>query len=607
MADRRTFLAYSGSLVLGACLGRLPCLQGGGSQAADSRYHVWDLVSLDIVGPETSEEGTPNPFTDIRFGVRFRNGATVRTVWGFYAADGNAAESGATAGTIWRAFFVPDSPGTWSYEVSFRKGPWLVLNTDFDAGEPLPGDGRKGKIEVLPEQPRASRARGMLRYVGGHYLRYAGSGEYFLKGGADSPENFLAYAEFDGTRDLGGPGRPGEARAENFLHTYAPHIRDWREGDPTWRNGKGKGIIGALNYLAEQGMTSVYMVTYNIDGGDGKDVWPWLSPEDRTRFDVSKLDQWEIVFRHMDELGIMLHIVLHETENDRKLGGSPDLNRIRQLYLREMVTRFSHHLAVMWNLGEESNLSAAVLKEMARYIRSIDPYGHPITVHTHVNRELERYRPLYGHPCFEATSIQADIRRYHMDAVVIRRESARSGRPWAVFGDEQPPARRGVPPDDVDPDHDEHRKYALWGNLMGGGSGVEWYFGYSFPHNDLNCEDWRSRQRMWEQTRFALEFFRRYLPFHEMVPADDLANPQRIAWVLAKPNAIYAVYLPDGGSVALRLPAGDYAVRWYNPRSGGDLAVGTLASVKGGGEVDLGAPPTEPDRDWAIVCTRVQE
>ena len=67
------------------------------------------------------------------------------------------------------------------------------------------------------------------------------------------------------------------------------------------------------------------------------------------------MDQWEIVFSHMDRLGIMLHVVTQETENDRNLGGSAGLNPIRKLYCRELVARFSHHLAVLWNLGEENN------------------------------------------------------------------------------------------------------------------------------------------------------------------------------------------------------------------------------------------------------------
>ena len=48
---------------------------------------------------------------------------------------------------------------------------------------------------------------------------------------------------------------------------------------------------------------------------------------------------------------------------------------------------------------------------------------------------------------------------------------------------------------------------------MAGGAGVEWYFGYNYTHNDLNCESWHSRDHMWDLTRYALEFFHGRLPF----------------------------------------------------------------------------------------------
>ena len=95
---------------------------------------------------------------------------------------------------------------------------------------------------------RDLRGKGLLKYVGGHHLKFAGDGEYFLKGGANSPENFLAYHEFDQTSDTGGINTPG---LSNGLHRYGPHIKDWKSGDPTWRNGKGKGIIGAINFLSK--------------------------------------------------------------------------------------------------------------------------------------------------------------------------------------------------------------------------------------------------------------------------------------------------------------------------------------------------------------------
>ena len=225
-----------------------------------------------------------------------------------------------------------------------------------------------------------------------------------------------------------------------FIHKYAPHVKDWRPGDPTWKGGKGKGIIGALNYLAGKGMNSVYFLTYNLDGGDGRDTWMWTDPKTRDRFDASKLDQWEIVFTHMDRKGMMLHVVTQETENDRTLGGGPGLNPVRMLYYRELAARFSHHPALIWNLGEENNTPDKDRKEIARYIRALDAYRHPITVHTKNNKQLNFYDGLFGDENFEATSIQGTMANYNRDAIVLRGRSAAAGRKWVIFGDEQPPA-----------------------------------------------------------------------------------------------------------------------------------------------------------------------
>jgi hypothetical protein len=554
-----------------------------------SGHRLWHRVTLTFDGPRTSEDAAPNPFRDYRLNVTFTHSSGAKyTVPGFYAADGDAAETSAKAGGKWRVHFTPDRTGAWSYTVSFRTGPDVAISLDPAAGKPLPPDGLKGSINVNPTDKRIPdfRARGALRYVGGHYLQFAGDKSYYLKGGADSPENFLAYADFDDTWDTDGRhNEGGNPESKPFIHQYAPHIKDWRPGDPTWKGGKGKGIIGALNYLSSKGMNSVYFLTYNIDGGDGKDVWMWTSPMVRDRYDVSKLDQWEIVFSHMTARGIMLHVVTQETENDRKLGGSPGLNPIRKLYYRELVARFAHHPAVVWNQGEENNTPDADRKEIARYIRALDAYAHPITVHTHNNKAPTFYDGLLGDPFFEAASIQGDMRNYYRDAVALRERSAKAGRKWVIFGDEQPSAEVGIMPDASDPDHNVSRAEALWGNLLGGGAGVEWYFGYSFPHMDLNCEDWRSRDRMWDLTRYALDLFQRHLPFNEMEPLPDR--------VFAKKGSVYVKQVIGGGS-KLDLPPGRYTYAWFDPRTG------SLSEPR----ASAGAPPSDPQKDWILLVRK---
>ena len=529
----------------------------------------WHCVTVSFEGPRADETAEANPFRDFRLDVEFSQGDRRLVVPGYFAADGNAAESGATGGNCWRVHFTPDETGAWTYRASFRTGRDVAAADDPAAGEPAAFDGAAGTLTIAPSDKtgRDHRAKGLLRYVGEHYLRFAGTGEFFLKGGADSPENFLGYADFDGdyrrsSNDVGKP-RQGEAPLAR-LHKYAPHVGDWRPGDPTWRGGKGKGILGALNYLASKGMNSVYFLTMNV-GGDGKDVWPWIDPKVMDRFDCSKLDQWEIVFSHMDRQGLMLHVITQETENDQLIDGG-ELGIQRKLYYRELIARFGHHLAVVWNLGEENTNTSQQLAAFCDYIDRLDVYDHPIVVHTYPGKYDEVYTPLLKHPHFYGPSLQmGNQAATHAETVKWVTRSAQSGRKWMVCLDEIGPAETGVKPDADDPGHDAVRKQSLWGNLMGGGAGCEWYFGYKFAHNDLNCEDWRSREKLWDQTRVAIEFFQQYLPFAQMTPSDALTSREG-DYCFAKPGEVYAVYLPDGGSTELTLEKGRYTVQWFDPR-----------------------------------------
>jgi len=251
---------------------------------------------------------------------------------------------------------------------------------------------------------------------------------WILLCGADAPETFLAYAGFDGT----------EARKDGVpLKTYGPHMKDWREGDPTWKGSRGKGIIGAVNCLA--------------------------------------------------------------------------------------------------------------------------------------------------------------------------------GKPWVVANDEQNPHTHGVPPDpgyqgtrgdEAGYTIHDVRRQTLWGNLMAGGAGVEYYFGNQLPEGDQTCQDYRSRDRSWDFGRIALTFFDdNDVPFQAMGNHNELLAAGD-GWCLAAPGQVYVLYLPGGGDGAeldLENFDGEYSVRWYDPRRGGALQSGSEKTVRGPGRQSIGRPPDEPEEDWAIL------
>ena len=277
--------------------------------AVSGELRQWHKVTLTLDGPQSDEAATPNPFTDFRMTVTFthESGSPSYDVPGYFAADGNAANTSATAGNKWRAHLSPDKTGKWNWKIGFVSGPGVALNTA--AGQAVtPFNGATGSVDIAASNKAAPdfRAMGRLRYVGKHHLQFAGNGQYFIKAGPDSPESLLGYADFDGTVAMK-PNVP--------LKTYAVHSQDWKTGDPTWKDGKGKGLIGALNYLSSKKMNSISFLPYNA-GGDGDNVWPFVERNDKLRYDVSKLDQWQIVFDHATAKGIYLHFKLQETEND---------------------------------------------------------------------------------------------------------------------------------------------------------------------------------------------------------------------------------------------------------------------------------------------------
>lgn len=615
---------------------------GTGTVAISGELKAWHKVTVTLDGPFAAEnDSQPNPFTDLAFTVTFthESGTPSYQFPGYFAADGDAANTSAESGTQWRAHLSPDKSGTWNYRVSFTTGPHAALEGN---GNPLaPFDGVSGSFTIgeTDKTGRDFRSQGRLQYVGKHHLQFAGSKQYFLKAGPDAPETLLAYTDFDNTI---------EGKADKVpLKTWEPHVQDWRPGDPTWRDGKGKGLIGALNYLAEKGVNAFSFLTYNAVG-DGDNVWPFIDRDTKLNYDCSKLDQWGIVFDYATTRGLYLHFKLQENEMDdnrlgmnRKDGLVPEsldggkLGIERKLYCREMIARFGHALALNWNIAEETTQSSEEICDMVNFIHDTDPYQHHIVIHTFPPQQEEVYEPLLGDKSLiTGVSLQNSWKAAHQKTLHWLRESAAAGRPWVVANDEQNPASLGVPPDIGYKGHDgiavetnpkgpagegfvasqpytmhDIRKLTLWGNLMAGGAGVEYYFGYKLPENDLLCEDFRSRDKSWDYCRIALDFFRdEKIPFAEMKSANALignAKDNNDKYCFAKPGELYLVYLPHGGTTELDLAGaeGMFRVKWFNPREGGAPKAQGEATLDGGNKGALTAPSSE---DWLAVVARLE-
>lgn len=575
---------------------------------SQNKYIQYQPVLFDFEIETTSETASINPFTDYRLIVTFTNKDKQYKVPGFYAADGDAANSGADSGGVWRVIFTPPYSGEWKYSVSFKKGKNIAIEEDPYSGTPIKI--HHGKTDVFTVNPPEKKSdnfdrTGAVIYNNSRYL-YTQNGKPLLLFGTNSPENFLAYQDFDSTYSID-PNK-------NFLKSWSPHIKDWKKGDPTWKNGKGKGIIGALNYLALKNMNVLYLLTLNIDG-DAKDVWPFISHhrKDFKRYDVSKLAQWDIVFSHAEKLGIVIEVITSEQENQLLLDDGYTLME-RKLYYRELIARFSYHKNIIWNIGEENGYAGSwphgqndqQRYSMIRYIKENDPYKHPVLMHTYPYEE-EREKivtPLLKFDQFNGLSMQVgDPNHVHGD---IKKwvEKSEERKPWIILMDEIGPWHTGTQPDNLNPKHNLERTTVLWPALMAGAAGVQWYFGWLTPPHDLNAQDLRSRNNIWEQSAHAKEFFSQ-INFSEMRNSDYLISKGQ-NHCFSKSGSAYVIYLKYGGTTSLDLRniEGEYSIKWFNPRKGGKLLKGTKEKIISGGWANIGLAPEDKFKDWVVLIRR---
>jgi hypothetical protein len=573
-----------------------PPPSGGGSGTITGELKKWHPVTVSFTGPSSSETASsPNPFLDYRLQVAFTSpSGKVIDVPGFYDGDGQ----GGSSGNVWKARFNPDEAGTWSYKASFRQGANVAIDPSATAGTPASFDGASGTFDIAPRDTSAPGflKQGELEYVGGHYLKFR-DGPYWIKGGADSPENWLGYAGFDNT--------------PTAKHSFSPHVQDWQTGDPIFNTSSpdgGKGLIGALNYLSSQGANSIYFLPMNI-GGDGKDTSPYVNvadwngstANDNLHYDVSKLRQWEQAFAHAQKKGIMLHFVLNEAEpaNKQELDNAT-LGTERKLFYREMVARFGHHNALQWNVSEEYeylyNLGSENVKAFAGYIQQVDPYDHPITVHQ-LDRPDNTWTPFLGDSRFSTTSFQygAIYAGYGDEVEEWRNRSVAAGRPLPISMDEVISATTTNAAD--------MRRGVLWPTYLSGGN-LEWYI----RSEDQSLEDFRRYSQLWAYTRHARTFMEANLPFWEMVPNDSILTGESTGFgggqVFRKKGEVYAVYLPYAtNSGTINIPTGTYEKRWFNPRSG--AFEGSAQAVSGGAITSLGAPPSSASSDWVVLIEAI--
>ena len=473
-----------------------PSVQGG-VQGPDEPYRQWSKVELTFAG--SSMQGlnpTSNPFLiDVTVTFTGPDGSAYE-IPAFYDGDG----AGGMDGNIWRARFSPPLAGPWSYTTHSDEPALDEQQGSFEVEEPAScPDYFAGGLPTFA-------CVGRLLPVAGPYLRFE-AGLYWLKGGIDDPEDFLAAGQTAGFESK----------------------------------------IAAVDYLASVGVNSVYIMLMNI-GGDGRNVWPWHGQDERQamqhteHFDIAKLAEWELLFDHIQAKGIVLHLVLEDDSGWTQFD--------RSLYYREIVARFAHHNAIVWNLSEEfnENYSPAEVGDFADQLRALDAYHHPVTVH-HAGG-LRAWQPFVGDTRFDLTSLQTGRHPSNADAVGWYRMLAESRHPIALSFDET---------GKIGSNDRALSRHIVWSIYMGGGN---------FEIHTSPLRDYRDFGLHLQDLARARAIIEQH-PFWEMRPHNELIVRGE-GYVLAKPGEVYLVYLPEGGVLDLDLStsSASFSALWIDPATG---------------------------------------
>ena len=142
--------------------------------------------------------------------------------------------------------------------------------------------------------------------------------------------------------------------------------------------------------------------------------------------------------------------------------------------------------------------------------------------------------------------------------------------------------------------------------------GIEWYAGYhELPlGGDVRMENFRTRASLFRFSRIAREFMEEHVEnFHLLGPADHLVTSASEefggAEAMMRAGQDGVIFLPNATSaptVDLGNYSGTYRVRWFDPRTGEEVAEGP--SIQGGAQHTLQVMGATPNLDWIVFLDR---
>jgi hypothetical protein len=513
---------------------------------SNSVVDAYDFVEVKVA---VSRPHAANPFIDAELNGWFELAGDNRKRWsvlGFCDSDD---------GSTFRIRFMPPQVGPYHYFVEYRQG----ASTRTFSGTFTAIDGKHtGPIRVDVEHPW-------------HFV-WEGTGQHYF---------------FNGTTAYWLVGWSDEKTIENSLerlHRYKVNrVRVTLAGRTN--NFFGEPVMVDRNW-------TVFLTP-----------WPSKLPQDVYhpgfdfgRFDVGYWQKFDRMLRMARERDMIVSVILDMKDSQtHPVAASEDERR----FIRYAVARFAAFSNITWDLGDDLDLYRdwRWTNETGTLIQSLDPYHHLATSHPVNNKNQDRASEWFGF-----TSFQEWSRKQHEFMLLQRQLQKATGRI--------------IPQTNEEYGYEDHSP--LWSESAESESGnalrrTAWAIamagGYQTTGESARrgTNIWPDKGGGWmngrgDDTMTMLQGYENMVNFFTSFewwtaePHDELVDNGN--YCLAKEGQIYAVYLPHGGNVNIKLQEGTYEVKLFNPAIGSWTSLG---STYGGFWSFSGS---RAEADWALLLQK---
>jgi hypothetical protein len=338
---------------------------------------------------------------------------------------------------------------------------------------------------------------------------------------------------------------------------------------------------------------------------------PWVAKDagdfthpgfDYSRFDVPYWQKFDRMLRYARGRGMAISLVLDMGDSRvHPAAGSEDERR----YIQYAVARLAAFSNITWDLGDDLDVyrDEKWTHETGMLLEQWDLYHHLATSHPIHSIHQDRSSDWFGF-----TSYQDWSRNQHALMLESRKLQEQAGRITPQTNEEygyEDHYPAGVAPGS---DSADVLRRTAWDIYMAGGYQTA---GESARRGTNIWPDtgggWMNGRGDDTQTMFVgyghiVDFFTGF-DWWKTDPHDELVDHSD--YCLAQPGELYAIYLPHGGNVTIKLEPGTYRGEWFNPMSGQRFAL--AADIPG----PSWTSPNPPDgngwpgqQDWALLLKR---